>query len=112
MTPEVTKIDYGLYFFDEDDDATSVARRVYGDPHKSVIILKANPGDWADQSRLVVPNKKGRITLMMEGESVQQCIARMFPNQPVSIFLAPFFKWNGGEDLPPGPGELVFVPER
>ncbi len=112
MPNVVTKVTYGLYFLNDEDNATTVARKVYGDPHKASDITRANPGDWDDKERVYVPNKKGRVTMVEDGEGVQSVIRRMFPDQPESIYLQPFFKWNGGEDFPPGPGELVFVPER
>jgi hypothetical protein len=112
MSYEVTTVNSGLYLLNYGEDATAVARRVYGDVHKAADLIRANPGDWEELERVEVPNKKGRITCVEEGEGPQSIIRRMFPNQPESIYLQPFFKWNGGEDFPPAPGELVFIPER
>lgn len=109
---DVTPVEYGSYLLNPDDDATSVARRLYGDPHKSVVLLKANPGDWDDYERIVAPNKKGRITKWQEGDSPQKVIERSFPGQPVHIYMTPFFIWNGGQDAYLRPGDTVFVPER
>lgn len=109
---DVTQVDYGLYLLNSGDTASSVARRVYGDVHKATVVLAANDGPWEDLEHVVVPNKKGRCTTVQGGESPQQLIERMFPNQPVSIYLAPFFMWNGGEYMKLLPGDVVFVPER
>lgn len=109
---EVVQVNEGYYRFNVGETASSIARRVYGDVHKASALLRANEEDWEDLEQVVVPNKKGRVTQVQEGESVQRIIARMFPNQPVSIYMQPFFLWNGGEHIKLLPGDSVYVPER
>lgn len=108
----VEHVSEGLYLLNDGDNATSVAKRLYGDPHKGVDLLQANPTSWDDLERVRVPHKRGRTTTVQEGEGVQRIIARMFPNQPVSIYIQPFSIWNGGSQMNLRPGDLVFVPER
>ena len=96
----VERVDHGLYLLNAGDNASTVARKVYGgDVHKVRAIMEANPADWSDLERVVVPNKQGRVTTVLEGEQAQAVIRRMFPNQPESIYLQPFFTWNGGKDM-------------
>lgn len=109
---DVSLLDYGLYLLNSGDTASSVARRVYGDVHKGSVLLGANDGSWEDLEHVKVPNKKGRCTTVRDGDSVQLLIERMFPNQPVSIYMQPFFMWNGGDQMKLLPGDVVFVPER
>lgn len=108
----IEHIDHGLYLLNPGDTASVVARRVYGDVHKSNVILQANPGDWDEKLRLVVPNKKGRTAYLQEGESPTDVIKRMFPNQPVHLYTLQYKIWNGGDDGWLGEDDLVFVPER
>lgn len=109
----VEHVDHGLYLLNDGDTPMSVARRVYGgDVHKVKSLLDANPADWTEVYRVVVPGKKGRTAIVGEGESPHDLIRRMFPNQPMSIYLQPFFTWNGGQEMHLTPGELVYVPER
>lgn len=109
---EVTKVDHGLFLLNDGDDPRSVASKVYGDGNKYLVILKANPGNWDDLERVTVPNKKGRTTTVLANESHGDIIRRMFPDQPQSIYVAPFFRWNGGNDYRLAEGDSVFVPER
>lgn len=108
----IEHVNDGLYLLNPGDDASVVARRTYGDVHKSVVILKANLGDWDQMDRVVVPNKKGRTTQIQEGEAPRDTIMRMFPNQPPHLYLLQYSIWNGGEDGWLRPGDTVFVPER
>jgi hypothetical protein len=110
--PDVLKVDEGLYLLCPDDTPSSVARRLYGDVHKVSVLLTANPENWDDLDRIVVPNKKGRVTSLHANESPHDVIRRMFPEQPYSIYLQPYFIWNGGEFAYLGEGDVVFVPER
>ena len=109
----VEHVDHGLYLLNAGDTPMSVARRVYGgDVHKVKNLLDANPSDWSELYRVVVPGKKGRTAVVEDGESPHDMIRRMFPNQPESIYLQPFFMWNGGVEAFIKAGETVFVPER
>ena len=113
MMSEVHKLDYGLYLLNDGETAQAVARRVYGgDVHKSNLLLIENGPDWSELERIKVPNKKGRVTELLDGESTEQLIHRLFPNQPTSIYRQPFYLWNGGVDMKLYPGDLVYVPER
>jgi hypothetical protein len=109
---DIEMIDFGYYYLQPGDNATKVARKVYGDPHKASVLLNVNDTDWDYVEQVVVPNKKGRITKWQEVDSPHKVIARLFPEQPVSIYMQPFFIWNGGVDRKILPGEVVFVPER
>lgn len=108
----IEKVDFGYYYLQPGDNANKVARKLYGDPHKSTVLLSVNDTDWDYAESIIVPNKKGRITHWEHGDSPHKVIARLFPNQPISIYMQPFFTWNGGADRKILPGELVFVPER
>lgn len=109
----VTPVTEGYYLLNPGDTAQKVARRLYGDVHKSNVLLQANPEDWNYLERIVVPNKKGRITTLLSSqEKPASVIKRMFPNQPVHLYTTSFLIWNGGERNFLREGELVFVPER
>lgn len=105
------KIDHGLYLLNDGDNARTVAHKVYADPNKGGLLLQAN-GDFDELEHVVVPGKKGRVGEWLEGDSPQKIIGRLFPGQPVSIFIEPFYKWNGGREMHLRPGDTVFIPER
>ena len=111
---DVERLDYGWYLLNAGDTAQTIARSLYGDPRKYAILLHSNPIPWDEVTHIRVPNKSGRVTRIVEGDSPQRIIERLFPNQPVSIYLQPFFKWNGGQGyrLDLAVGDMVFVPER
>ena len=106
---DVTKVDEGLFVIREHDTPHSVAHTVYGDGHRYPAIIKANREDWEEGEQIKVPNKKGRVTIY-DDVSVEVMLKRMFPNQPVHIFMELFMKWNNGGDI--SEGAIVFVPER
>lgn len=113
MTPDdVQSLPHGLFLLNEGDDARSVAERVYTDPNASGRLLAANSGSWANVERVVVPQRPGRTTVVLEGDTPASLIRRCYPNQPESIFIAKFFRWNGGKDYKLIVGDEVFIPER
>jgi hypothetical protein len=102
----------GLYKVREGDQPRSIAARVYGDGSKYSMLLAANPHTNAG-TQIIVPNVKGRTTeVEYDGESPQEIIRRLFPNQPIHMYLQRFYTWNGGEDAELMLGEMVFVPDR
>lgn len=105
----VSKVDEGLYVVREDDDQKSIASRTVGDVRLYATILKAND-DWKAGDQIKIPNKKGRVAILGEGESLDRLIKRMFPNQPVHIFMELLNQWNN-EGRVEG-GDIVFIPER
>jgi hypothetical protein len=109
---EVTKVDHGQFLLNDGDDARTVAYKVYGDGNKYQVLLSANPEDWEVLEHVKIPNKKGRVTTVEPNDSFGDLIRRMFPGQPQSIYVAPFFKWNGGVDHYLLEGDEVFIPER
>lgn len=108
----IEHVNDGLYLLNPGDDAQRVARRVYGDVHKSNVLLQANPVDWDTLERIVVPNKKGRVTTLQAGETPKAVVARMFPNQMPHLYMLQYSIWNGGADGWLVEGDEVFVPER
>lgn len=108
----IEHVNEGLYLLNPGDTASVVARRVYGDVHKSTVLLQANPVDWDTLERVVVPHKKGRVTTLEAAESPADVIKRMFPNQPVHLYTLQYSIWNGGDDGWLREGDLIFVPER
>lgn len=108
---EVLKVDYGLYLLNDGDTARTVAHKVYADPLKGGLLLNVN-GNFTDLERVTCPGKKGRVTEWQKDDTPQRVIRRMFPEQPVSIFIEPFYKWNGGREMHLLEGDVVFIPER
>jgi len=108
----IEHVNDGLYLLNPGDDAQRVARRVYGDVHKSNVLLTANPTNWDELDRVIVPNKKGRVTRLLAGESPKDTVQRMFPNQLPHLYLLQYSIWNGGNDAWLVEGDLVYVPER
>jgi hypothetical protein len=107
-----TAVSDGQYLLREHDTPRSVAELVYGDGAKYQVLLAKNAFLWESGRRIEVPNKRGRISQFVAGESPMQLIARMFPNQPVHLFLPKFFLWNGGQEHELVEGDIVFIPER
>lgn len=107
---DVTKVDEGLYVVRHHDTPKSVASLLYQNPLHYQTLLKHNPGVWNEGEHVKVPNRKGRVTTWLEGESIERMLKRMFPNQPVHIFRKLFDKWNADGKIEPG--ATVFVPER
>ncbi len=106
-------VSHGYYVLQTGDDAQQVAHNLYGDVHKSNVLLEANKNtEWTPGNTIVVPNKKGRQSVYKDGESPQQVIERLFPGQPVHLYLNRYFLWNGGHEFPPKSGDFVYVPER
>lgn len=108
----ITHINTGTYTLQDGDTPHSVSNYVYGDKTLYHVLLKANPSEWAIGFPIEVPNKKGRQTEVLQDESSFDVIRRMFPNQPIHLYLDKFYGWNGGEDYVPAEGDIVFVPER
>jgi len=104
----VEKATEGLYRVQGLESAQDVARTVYGDVHKSTALLRANPYEWDVGDLIKVPGRPGRVEIWREDETVGELIKRMFPNQPVHIYLYRLAQWNGRAK----PGDVVFVPER
>jgi hypothetical protein len=112
MSEIVEHVNIGRYFYDGYESPQEVANTVYGDAHRYPAILKANPdgleaGTWID-----VPNKKGRQSKVLEGESTTQFIQRLYKGQPTHLYVDRYLMWNGNfmaEDLV---GMVVFIPER
>lgn len=108
---DVTKVDEGLYVVRHHDTPKSIASLLYQNPLHYQTLLKNNPDDpFNEGEHIKVPNKKGRVTIWQEGETIEQLLKRMFPNQPVHIFRQLFDKWNADGEIEPG--SVVFVPER
>ena len=112
MVESFSKVTEGLYYVREDDQASQVAERVYGDVKKSNNLLRANPSAWSAAELIRVPGVQGRVANVRSGESSTSVIRRMFPGQPTHIYLDRFYSWNGGDSRVFAGGELVFVPER
>ena len=108
----VEHVNTGRYVVQEGDTPRSVAEFVYRDGSLYHVLLKKNPFEWYEGDTVVVPNKAGRKTVVVEGETINDIILRMFRNQPVHLYLERFYRWNGGEDYMPEAGDVVYVPER
>lgn len=103
----------GTYILSEGETPAQVSLTVYGDTYKVPLLLKENSGiKWEAGESVVIPNKKGRTTVVQEGETTNSLLARMYGGQPTYLYVQLYLKWNAGiiaEDLV---GREVFVPER
>lgn len=112
MSEVVEHVNVGQYFYDGKESPQEVAAAVYGDAHRYAAILRANPdglekGTWID-----VPNKKGRRSVVQEGESTTQFLQRLYSNQPSHLYIDNYLLWNGGMMAEELVGMQVYVPER
>lgn len=108
----VEHVNIGRYKVQEGDTPRSVAYLAYRNGDMYAQVLKANPYEWSTGDTVLVPNKKGRLTIVRAGEDFAAVIKRMFPTQPQHIYTERFYQWNGGESYEPLEGDEVFVPER
>lgn len=109
----VYHVNTGLYILGYKQDPREVARVAYGDGHLYHVLLKHNThSNWQEGDVIEVPNKKGRQTIVEDGEILVDLIKRMFPNQPTHLYVDRYLQWNAHilpEDLA---GTMVFIPER
>jgi hypothetical protein len=108
----VTHTNTGIYVIKDGDTPHSVANYVYNDKTMYHVLIKENPQDWVPGFPIEVPNKKGRQTEVLPEEGAFDVIRRMFPNQPIHLYLDRFYGWNGGDEYQPEAGDFVYVPER
>lgn len=108
----VKHVNTGRYSLRQGDNPRSVAEYVYRDGSLYHVLLKANPFEWDEGDTVFIPNKPGRETEVKQDEVVFDVIRRMFPNQPIHLYLDKFYGWNGGEDYSPQAGDVVYVPNR
>lgn len=109
----VYHVNIGTYVLKEGDTPRSVAELAYKDGNMYTALTKANLGsNWEPGETVKVPNKKGRETVVEDGESTRQVIQRMFKNDPPHIYFDKFLAWNGGEQAEFMTGKKVYVPER
>lgn len=107
---DVDRVEEGLYVVRDSDTPNSIASRLYSNPLHARTLMDANPrSTFSAGDQIIVPNKKGRATYWTDN-TIENMIKRMFPNQPVHIFLKLFKKWNNEGDIEHG--AYVFVPER
>jgi len=110
---EITKTRDGYYLLGEGQGPSEVAAAVYGNVNKYAEISTVNSDlEWLPGTHILVPNKEGRTTVVQENETTFEVISRMFPNQPVHLYLDRFYMWNDGFDAEDLVGVMVFIPER
>lgn len=114
---DVERVTEGTYVVRVGDDPMTVADRLLGNPLEGQNLIKVNPLPWEPGDRIVVPNKKGRVSVWRAtangewpAESEDALIRRMFNDQPVHIFYKLFLLWNNDGNVEPG--SKVFIPER
>lgn len=109
----VEKTNTGIYILSEGESPAQVSLSVYGDTYKVPMLLKENPDiNWEKNDPVVIPNKKGRTTVVEKGETTAVLLSRMFSGQPTYLYLELFLKWNAGNIAEKLVGREIFVPER
>lgn len=103
----------GTYILSEGETPSQVSLTVYGDTYKVPLLLKENSDiEWKSGESVVIPNKKGKTTVVQEGETTNSLLARMFSGQPTYLYVQLYLKWNAGIIAEELVGREVFVPER
>jgi len=106
-------VNIGRYILKNDDTPRSVAEDVYSDGNMYTVLTKNNvDSSWEQGEVIFVPNKKGRETVVQEGESTKQVIQRMYRHDPPHVHLQKFLLWNANLHAESLVGETVYVPER
>lgn len=106
-------VNIGRYRLKSGDTPRSVAENAYSDGNMYTVLTRNNPDiSWEQGEVVLVPNKKGRETVVAEGESTKQLLQRMYKHDPMHVHLQKFLTWNGGFHAEELVGETVYVPER
>lgn len=110
----IKHVSVGRYILRGGESVTDIAEAVYGDRNKYVVLLQHNKDvDWdAAGDIILVPNKRGRLASVRQGESTHDLISRMFPGQLPHIYFGKFAAWNADQQAPQLAGKEVFCPER
>lgn len=113
MNSSVEIIGDGYFLLEDGQSPQMVSEIVYNHSSHYAILLKANdPDAWYAGNHVVVPNKKGRRTVVREGESMVEIIKRLYPFQPPHLYIERFYRWNGNQDASALEGQMVFIPEH
>lgn len=87
------------------EDARTIARAAYGDPNKYAEVLKANPFQWEEGMRLVVPRTPGFLTQKGD-EGDLSLLRRVLKETDPVKYLNTFYAWNGSYVAE---GDFVYV---
>jgi len=109
----INHVNVGLYRLGTAETPQEVSQKVYNDVHRYPALLQANPdSDWNVGDIIRVPNKQGRTSVVEEGESTTEFIARMYKGHMGHLFLEKYLLWNAGVLAEHLVGQEVFIPDR